>query len=163
MATLHKIVTPYVEETPADPGCYRLEDIQQTTPMTRDELLKRDADIRREIEEQVRAEIRREMVAEQEVKKQLLEQKKKEQEEQKELDALHAHIRKVDNIDIKLPASLLSVYDELIASEHTLLLWTHCGSGQMYVIVTNKGVFRHTRQLINCNPSGGGEIYNEYI
>ena len=36
MTTLHKIVTPYAEETPSEPGCYRLEDIQRATPMTRD-------------------------------------------------------------------------------------------------------------------------------
>jgi hypothetical protein len=61
MATLHKIVTPYAEETPVEPGCYRLEDIQRATPMTREELMKRGEDIRRNVEEQLREKNRREV------------------------------------------------------------------------------------------------------
>jgi hypothetical protein len=179
MATLHKIVTPYVEETPADPGCYCLEDIQQATPMTRDELLKRDADIRREIEEQVRAEIRREMEekmrVELEVQKQLSEQKK-EREEQKQLIELHAQLQKVERIHERT-VSVAHAFDKLITSGHTVLMWNNLGTGVMrpqyglwvsdgwpfegskkvdtgdiYILVTQKGVFRHMRARSTSQP-----------
>jgi hypothetical protein len=47
------------QETPVQPGCYRLEDIKN--PMTRVELMKRGEDIRRKVEKQYREDIRREV------------------------------------------------------------------------------------------------------
>ena len=49
------------QETPVEPGCYRLEDIQIKNPMTRVELMKRGEDIRRKVEKQYCEDIRREM------------------------------------------------------------------------------------------------------
>jgi hypothetical protein len=49
------------QETPVEPGCYRLEDIQRKNPMTRVELMKRGEDIRRKVEEQYHEDIRREV------------------------------------------------------------------------------------------------------
>ena len=139
------------EEMPSEPGFYRLEDIQRTSPMMHEELLKREAEIRREIEEQVRSEIRREM-----------EQKQhSEHVIQKQLDELHTAIRRNDRMDSKLPASILSAYDGLGTSGHTLLIWTNFGTGDMYVIVTNKGVFRHIRHVSRMD--GITPIYEEYI
>jgi hypothetical protein len=181
------------EETPVEPGLYRLEDIQRETPMTREEFLKRDADIRREMEEQVRAEIRREMEeqvraeirremdekmrAEQEMEQQRAIQKK-EQEEQQRLVELHAQIQKVERIDERTK-EVRHVYDKLIASGHTILMWNNVGTGTMYpqtsgvwmdsgsghmvgskkldtgdifILVTQKGVFRHMRARSTSQP-----------
>jgi len=44
MAALKCTVTSCNEETPVEPGCYRLEDIQRATPLTREELMKRGED-----------------------------------------------------------------------------------------------------------------------
>lgn len=165
MSSINYSATKCDEETPSEPGSYRLEDIRRTYPITREELLKREADIRREVEEQVRAEIRREMEqkqrAEQELQRQLAKQKQKEREEQKQLDELHTAIRIAERMESKVPAVILSSYDGLIASGHTLLIWTHFGTGDMYAIVTNKGVFRHVRHILRVD--GQTPIYEELI
>ena len=133
----------------------------------------------REIEEQVRAEIRREMEekmrVEQEVQKQLAEQKK-EREEQTQLIELHAQLQKVERIHERT-VSVAHAFDKLIASGHTVLMWNNLGTGVMYpqyglwmsqschlngsqkietgdiyILVTQKGVFRHMRARSTSRP-----------
>jgi len=81
------------KETPVEPGCYRLEDIQRKTPMTHEEIVKRQSEIRHEVEEQVRAQIRREVEeqvrAECEVEEQVRAQIRREVEEQVRAEIHH--------------------------------------------------------------------------
>jgi hypothetical protein len=134
------------EEMPSEPGFYRLEDIQRTSPMTHEELLKREADIRREIEEQVRSEIRREM-----------EEKMRVEQETQQLKTLQdTFVSRFEKAfpcyhclhsSGKLLPSIKAFYDNLLHSGHIILcIWTLYYSYQsrnieMYMMITNKGVY----------------------
>ena len=151
------------EETPVEPGLYRLEDIQQATPMTRDELLKRDADIRREIEEQVRAEIRREM---EEKMRAEIESEMKETAQLKELQ--RKFIRNIESfITHSIPSNkplIKQFFEKLPQTGHVILYVHHItipfdiGRIDFAIVTTNKAIYTYypnavssaTHDIISC-------------
>lgn len=125
-------------------------------------------EIRREIELKLRAE-QEAHLAEQEVQRQLVEQKQKVQEEQKQIIELRAEIQKCERINERTTA-VVCEYEKLLSSGHEILMWENFGSGTLqelrfysynnghleghhhidtgdiYILVTQKGVFRHIRK-----------------
>jgi len=91
------------QETPVEPGCYRLEDIQRKNPMTRVELIKRGEDIRRKVEEQYHEDVRRE------VEKQVREEIRCEQASAQQLVE---QIRLVEQICLEKDAMMWKMHQE---------------------------------------------------
>ena len=135
-------------------------------------------EIQREIELKLRAE-QEARLAEQEVQRQLAEQKQKVQEEQKQIIELRAEIQKCERINERT-ASVVCEYEKLLSSGHEILMWNNIGSGilqelrfysssgyleghhhidtgDIYILVTQKGVFRHIRK----QPSAGSSYVYE--
>ena len=134
-----------------------------------------EATLHRKMEEKIRDEIELKLraeqearLAEQEVQRQLAEQKQKVQEEQKQIIELRAEIQKCERINERT-ATVVCEYEKLLSSGHEILMWNNFGSGTLselrfysssghlgghhnvdtgdiYILVTQKGVFRHIRK-----------------